>query len=112
MGVSDELQAAVDRHLGLLDESIRQDGQMLAYIDEQLEPVLRGRRYLKVGVVVAVALGMWLLALTSHWIVITLASLALLITLGFCHIALAPKRPDDDFTAASGAAGSTGPAAQ
>ena len=43
MAASDELQAAVDRHLGLLAESIRQDRQMLAYIDEQLESVLHQR---------------------------------------------------------------------
>jgi predicted cobalt transporter CbtA len=67
---------------------------MVAYIDEHLEPLLRARRYAKVALAVAVAVGLWLLALSTHWIIITLATLGLLITLGFCHIALSPKQHD------------------
>jgi len=101
MAASDELQAAVDRHLGLLAESIRQDRQMLAYIDEQLEPLLRARRYAKVALAVLVSGGLWILALLTEPLLLTFATPLLLITLGLCPIALSPKRPDDDFAAAS-----------
>lgn len=101
MAASDELQASVDRHLGLLAESIRQDRQMLAYIDEQLEPLLRARRYAKVALAVLVSGGLWILALLTEPLLLIFATPLLPITLGLCPIALSPKRPDDDFAAAS-----------
>src|SRR3954451_1238849 len=98
MGVADELQAAVDRHLGLLEESIRQDRQMLAHIDEQLEPLLRARRYAKVTLAIAVAAGLWLLTLWTIPLLLIFVTPLLLITLGFCQIALSPRRQDGRVT--------------
>ena len=83
MAASDELQASVDRHLGLLAESIRQDRQMLAYIDEQLEPLLRARRYAKVALAVLVSGGLWILALLTEPLLLIFATPLLLTTLGF-----------------------------
>ena len=68
---------------------------MVAHIDEQLEPLLRARRYAKVAIAVTVAVGLWLLTLLTNALLLIFVTPLLLITLGFCHIALSPKRPDD-----------------